>query len=142
MPSNTPTHHPPAAALGIPKAVLRFGLRWGVIMVAAVVVWLVCVLALIRVLPPNALLRGAFVLPASVILVYVPGLPWFLVRFTRLRKKLRSHPDACLNCAYETTDPAGVCPECAHRSDRSRLNRFWRRAVGAGDAARPPEPEA
>ncbi|MCC5823750.1 MAG: hypothetical protein LAT64_14145 [Phycisphaerales bacterium] len=142
MPKNTPTDHPPAHFHGIPKAGLRFGVRWLAIMLASVVVWMVGALILIRVLPTTVLIRVVYLLIGSIVVLSLAWLPLFTVRFNRLRNQVVNHPDACLNCAYETVDPTThICPECAHHSDRAALNRFWLRSIKADASQTTPAAE-
>lgn len=106
---------------------MRFGVRGLVPVFAVIVVMAVGSQILIGLLPVTVLMKGT--VPAvGVFGLLVCGLILrFGFGFKRLVRGLAANPGGCLNCGYATTDPrTGVCPECAHHTDRTRLNRSWR----------------
>lgn len=97
---------------------------------AAIVVWMVGMMILVRVLPTTVLIRAVYVLIGSFAVLSLGWFPWFAFRYKRLRNHLAANPDACLNCLYETVDPTTlICPECAHLSDRGSLNSIWSQSI-------------
>lgn len=140
-PPDMPTH-PPAVVRGLPKAALRFYFRAVVPPLPFILAWIVVAWFVIGILPVTVLLTVGIVLMGL-----LPALAFAFVvrsafRFDRVIRQLAANPLACLNCAYPTTDPAtGICPECAHRSDRAALTPRWRRNLECRAPKPGPDPD-